>query len=99
MRYLIAVAVLITVGLLAWPAAAEPPTCASLGGTVEAGQMCRVHATGPMYTLTMTFPADYPDQQPLDDYITQNRDGFIAVAQTSGPRDQPYQMEATSEQR
>jgi hypothetical protein len=52
-----------------------------------------------MYTLKMTFPADYPDEQPLIDYITQNRDGFIAVAQSSGSRDQPYQMEATTDQR
>ncbi|GBG36475.1 esterase [Mycobacterium montefiorense] len=98
MRFLIAAAALIAAALAAWPAAAEPPTCAGLGGTVEAGQLCHVRATGPTYTLTMTFPADYPDPQPLDDYITQNRDGFIAVAQTSGPRDQPYQLEATTEQ-
>jgi hypothetical protein len=98
MRYLIAAAVLVTAALLGWPAAAVPPSCASLGGTVEAGQLCHLHAAGPMYTLNMTFPADYPDQQPLTDYITQNRDGFMAVAQTSGPRDQPYQMEATTEQ-
>jgi hypothetical protein len=98
MRYLIAAAVLVTAALLGWPAAAAPPSCASLGGTVEAGQLCHLHAAGPMYTLNMTFPADYPDQQPLTDYITQNRDGFMAVAQTSGPRDQPYQMEATTEQ-
>lgn len=32
----------------------------------------------------MTFPVDYPDQQALTDYITQNRDGFVNVAQ--GPR-------------
>lgn len=84
MRYLIAAALLATAVLLGWPAAAEPPSCASLGGSVEAGQMCRVHATGPNYMLTMTFPTDYPDQQALTDYITQNRDGFVNVAQSSG---------------
>ena len=98
MRYLTAAAVLAAAVLLAWPAAAAPPSCADLGGTVEAGQMCRVHATGPTYTLNMTFPADYPDEQALTDYITQNRDGFVNVAQGSGARDQPYQMEATTEQ-
>jgi len=46
----------------------------------------------------MTFPADYPDEQALTDYVTQNRDGFVNVAQSSGGRDQPYQMEATTEQ-
>ncbi|OBH39788.1 hypothetical protein A5684_00260 [Mycobacterium intracellulare] len=99
MRYLIAAALLAPAVLLGWPAAAEPPSCASLGGSVEAGQMCRVHATGPNYMLTMTFPTDYPDQQALTDYITQNRDGFVNVAQSSGGRDQPYQLEATTDQR
>ena len=49
-------------------------------------------------TLNLTFPADYPDEQALTDYITQNRDGSVKVAQSSGPRDQPYQLEATTEQ-
>ena len=99
MRHLIAAVVLASSALLGWPAAAAPPSCTNLGGTIEDGQMCRVRATGPTYTLNMVFPADYPDEQPLVDYITQNRDGFVNVAQSSGPRDQPYQLEATTEQR
>ena len=47
MRYLIAAAVLAPAVLLGWPAAAAPPSCASLAGTVEAGQLCHVRATGP----------------------------------------------------
>jgi Protein of unknown function (DUF3298) len=57
-----------------------------------------VQASGTTYTLSMTFPADYPDEQALTDYVTQNRDGFVNVAQSSRGRDQPYQMEATTEQ-
>jgi Protein of unknown function (DUF3298) len=98
MRYLIAVAMLAPAVLLGWPAAAEPPSCASVGGTVDGEQMCHVHATGPTYTVNMTFPADYPDEQALTDYVAQNRDGFVNVAQSSGSRDQPYQLEATTEQ-
>lgn len=98
MRYPIAAALLAAAVLVGWPAAAEPPSCAGLGGSVEAGQLCHLQATGPNYTLNMTFPADYPDEQALTDYITQNRDGFVAVAQSSGGRDQPYQLEATTEQ-
>lgn len=97
MRYLIAAAVLAPAVLLGWPAAAAPPSCASLGGT-QAAEMCHVHASGPTYTLNLNFPVDYPDQQALTDYITQNRDGFVNVAQGSGPREQPYQMDATTEQ-
>jgi Protein of unknown function (DUF3298) len=98
MRYLIAAAVLAAAVMPGWPAAADPASCAGLGGTVDAAQMCHVQATGPTYMLKMTFPADYPDEQALTDYITQNRDGFVNVAQSSRGRDQPYQMEATTEQ-
>jgi len=98
MRHLMAAAVLATAAVLGSPAAAAPPSCAALGGTIEADQLCHVHATGPTYTLNMTFPIDYPDQQALTDYITRNRDGFVNVAQSSGGRNQPYQMETTTEQ-
>jgi hypothetical protein len=98
MRYLIATAMLAAAALTACPAVAAPPSCESLGGAVVAPQTCTVRASNPTYTLTMTFPIDYPDQQPLTDYIAQNRDGFVSVALGSGRRDQPYQMEATSEQ-
>jgi len=102
MRFLTAAAALATavlVVLVGWRAAAEPPTCVGLGGTLVDPQTCRVHASTPTYTLTMTFPVDYPDEQALTDYITQNRDGFVNVAQTSGGRDQPYQMELSTDQR
>ena len=103
MRYLMPAVALAAAVLPGWPAAprsvSEPPSCASLGGTVEAAQMCHVRATGPTYTLNMTFPADYPDEQALTDYVTQNRDGFVNVAQGSPARDQPYQLEASTEQR
>ncbi|MCV7379432.1 DUF3298 domain-containing protein [Mycobacterium alsense] len=101
MRYLLATAVLAAAAMPGWlaaPRAVAEPSCAGLGGTIEAGQMCHVHATGPTYMLDMTFPADYPDEQALADYIAQNRDGFVNVAQGSGARDHPYQMEATTEQ-
>jgi Protein of unknown function (DUF3298) len=98
MRYLIAAAVLAPALLVGWPAVAEPPSCVSLGGAMQDAQLCHVHASAPTYTLNMTFPVDYPDQQALTDYITQTRDGFVNVAQGSGGRDQPYQMDATTEQ-
>ncbi|MBS4726996.1 DUF3298 domain-containing protein [Mycobacterium sp. SM1] len=79
------------------PALAAPAGCASLGGSVES-TTCRVHASTPTYILNMSFPIDYPDEQALSDYLAQNRDGFINVAQTSGPRDMPYQLDVTSEQ-
>jgi Protein of unknown function (DUF3298) len=105
MRYLMT-AVLIAAGaLLGWsggPVAAADSTCTNLGGDVEGEQTCHVHASTSTYTLDMKFPLDYPDEQALTDYLSQNRDGFVSVAQTSsqtsGTRDVPYQMEVTSEQ-
>jgi hypothetical protein len=102
MRFLLAALVSASAVVLGWPAAADPPSCAGLGGVVEAAQLCHVHSSSPTYALNLTFPADYPDQQALTDYITQNRDGFVSVAQGvapgSGGRDQLYQMDATTEQ-
>ncbi|OHV05386.1 esterase [Mycobacterium talmoniae] len=100
MRILV-VAALLAGGLLAsWPgtpSAVAQTSCADLGGTVEAEQICHVHASNPTYTLDLKYPVDYPDPA-LTDYVAQNRDGFITVAQTQGSRDLPYEMEATTEQ-
>jgi len=105
MRNLIAAALIAAGALLGWsgvPVAAADSACPTLGGDVEDDQTCHVHASTPTYTLDMKFPLDYPDEQALTDYLSQNRDGFLSVAQTSsqtsGTRDVPYQMEVTSEQ-
>ncbi len=82
-----------------WPGRvdAAPPSCANLGGTVD-DQMCHISTSNAGYTLSLTYPVDYPDQQALTDFLTQNRDGFVNVAQTPSSRDMTYQMEVTSEQ-
>ncbi|GFG76659.1 esterase [Mycobacterium botniense] len=101
MRNLMTAAILagaVVAGGPAGSARAAPSACASLGGTLGTGQMCQVHTVTPSYTLDMSFPVDYPDQQALLDYLTQNRDGFINVAQTPGAREVPYQMDVTAEQ-
>ncbi|MGH3967966.1 MAG: esterase, partial [Mycobacterium sp.] len=101
MRNLIAAALIAAAALLGWsrgPVAAADSACSSMGGTVESGQLCHVHTSGSTYTLDMAFPVDYADQQALTDYLTQNRDGFVKVAQTPGSRDMPYQMEVTTDQ-
>ena len=104
MRMMMSAALIAAGALLGWSggavAAADSP-CTSLGGELQDEQTCHVHTSTASYTLNMTFPTDYPDQS-LTDFLTQNRDGFVSVAQTSsqtsGPRDVPYQMEVTSEQ-
>src|ERR1700756_3832819 len=67
---------------------------AGLSGTVGPDGICTVHASNPTYTLDMTFPNDYPDQQALTDYLTQTRDGFVNVSQMPGSWNLPYQLDA-----
>jgi hypothetical protein len=107
MRNVTAAALIAAGALLGWsgrPVAAADDACTAMGGDIEGAQTCRVHVASSSYTLDITFPVDYPDEQTLTDYIGQNRDGFVNVAQTStssqtsGARDVPYQMEVTSEQ-
>jgi hypothetical protein len=68
--------------------------CADLGGTVDPNQVCHVHAAKPSYTLDFAFPAGYPDQRALTDYLTQTRDGFINVSEMPDGRDMPYVLDA-----
>lgn len=70
--------------------------CTAFGGTVEAGNICHVNATAPTYTMDVQFPTDYPDEQAVIDYLAQNRDGFVNVAQP-GSRNLPYEMDVTSQ--
>ncbi len=79
------------------PAAAAPAACVELGGAVDAGDMCRVQATEPGYTMDVTFPLGYPDEQAIIDYLLQTREGFVNVAGTPDPRNLPYEMDVTAE--
>src|SRR6478752_10468535 len=93
-------AALLAVGVVAgWagaPVAAAQSACADLGGSVDAEQVCHVHAENPTYTLDYTFPADYPDQAALTAYLTQTRDGFVNVAELlMNPWDMPYVLDGT----
>ena len=76
--------------------AGAQPACTDLGGTVDAG-VCQVRSSNPRYTLDLRFPLNYPDEQALTDYLVQNRDGFINVAQMPGSHDLPYEMDATGD--
>jgi len=81
---IISVAALVAAGVLAGSIAAGPAAaqsaCADLGGTVTPDGVCAVHATNPTYTLDMSFPNDYPDQQALTDYLTHERDQEVDYA-------------------
>lgn len=99
MRSPAAVAVLaLSAGLVLAPTVSGAPVqCGSLGGAVDGG-LCRVVDTQPAYTLDITFPLDYPDEQVIVDYLSQTRAGFLNVAQIPGSRNLPYEMNVTAEE-
>ena len=84
------------VALAAAPASAAPDACATVGGVVQAGN-CHVQASNPAYTMEMTFPLDYPDEQAIVDYLRQTREGFVNVATDPDARNQPLEMNVTAE--
>jgi hypothetical protein len=57
--------------------AAAESACGAVGGSIGPAQTCHVHSETAGYTLDFQFPVDYPDQQPLADFLTQRRDDFI----------------------
>lgn len=93
--------VLIAAALLCAPSAGSSPVgCGSLGGAVQDG-LCHVvdvqpESSPPAYKVDITFPLDYPDEQAIIDYLSQTREGFLAVARTPGSRNLPYEMDVTA---
>jgi hypothetical protein len=81
-------------GPAATASAGPQGACADLGGTVDAKQICHAHTEGAGYTITLTFPVDYPDQQTLSTYLAQRRDEFIAFVEQKPPRDHAYELDA-----
>ena len=78
--------------LLGWPGvptAAAQSACAELGGTVGPDEICRGHVVTPDYTLDLSYPAGYPDQQPLADYLIHTRDEWSADTTARLPPDRP----------
>ena len=59
------------------PNASAQSACDGLGGTVDASQVCQVHSITPAYTISMSVPLDYPDQQAVIDSLTQDRADFL----------------------
>jgi Protein of unknown function (DUF3298) len=98
MRILRVAAILVAAGVLACLAgistAAAQSACVDLNGTVGPDGVCSVHTSNSTYTLDITFPNDYPDQQALTAYLTQARDGFVNVSEMPGSYNLPYELDA-----
>jgi hypothetical protein len=67
--------------------------CAALGGTIETDQRCQVEIVTADYEIGFNLPVDYPDQQTLTDYLTQERDEFIDYIADRPPRGFPYRLD------
>jgi hypothetical protein len=73
------------------PASAQPASCADLGGVIEKDQTCHIETTTATYTLDVSYPLDYPDQQALTDYVKKDRDDFVNFVASQRPRDRPLE--------
>ena len=76
-------------------ASASPPKCTDLNGVVDANQICQIQVTDPGYSVNIGYPVDYPDAQPVFDYVKQTRDGFLNVAKIPDFRMMPYELDTT----
>jgi hypothetical protein len=97
-RLLVALTSVAVIAALATPAASAQSSCATLGGTVDAAAVCTVHSETPSYTIDISFPLDYPDQQAVINYLTQDRGEFVDCFAKFGQngRDRPYMYDATA---
>lgn len=78
-------------------AAAAPPKdyCADLKGA-NTGQACEIHMADVGYNVDISFPANYPDEKSVADFVAKQRDDFLNVAKSSASRDQPSQLTISS---
>lgn len=78
-------------------AAAESSACTELEGTVGAANLCTVHTETPDYTIDMSFPVDYPDQDAVAEVLTDQRDEFIDLVEDQPARDVPKALDIKSQ--
>lgn len=89
----LAVVATVTVGWSNMATAAADPQCDDFNGVVDSAQMCQITGTEPNYSLSISYPVDYPDVVPMIDYVKQTRDGFLNVANMPGTGDMPYELD------
>jgi hypothetical protein len=78
------------------PAAGVQSACPDLGGTIDTNHLCHAHTSGRDYTIDFSFPADYPDQLAITDYLRQLQDDFIKSVADTPERESPYQLDVTA---
>ncbi|MDT5169443.1 MAG: hypothetical protein QOD02_2774 [Mycobacterium sp.] len=71
--------------------------CPDVGGNIQSGNVCHVNVTTPGYIVDFRFPTDYVDQQPVIDFLTQERNRLVGLAQAPGAKRLPYNLYVTWE--
>jgi Protein of unknown function (DUF3298) len=71
--------------------------CPDVGGNIQSGNVCHVNVTTPTYVVDFRFPTDYVDQQAATDFLTQERNRLVGLAQTPGAQRLPYSLYVTWE--
>jgi hypothetical protein len=80
---------------------ADPTTtasaCTELEGKVDGAGLCTVHTETPDYTIDMSFPVNYPDQDEVADVLSDQRDEFIDLVEEQPARDVPKALDIKSQ--
>ena len=58
--------------------------CDDLGGNVQSGNVCHAQVITDSYTIDLRFGTDYPDDEAVSSFLTQQRDHVIGMAQAPG---------------
>ena len=78
-------------------APAASSACGRLEGKVGEAGLCTVHTETPNYTIDMSFPVAYPDQDAVGQALTSQRDEFIALVEEPPVRDVPKALDIKSQ--
>jgi hypothetical protein len=70
--------------------AAPKDYCADLKGS-STGSTCEIQLSDPGYTVDISIPLDYPNQEPIAKFISETREGFLNAAK-SAPHDKPSEL-------
>jgi hypothetical protein len=76
---------------------AAASACTRLDGTVGEAGLCTVHTETPNYTIDMSFPVAYPDQDAVGEVLSTQRDEFIALVEEPPVRDVPKALDIKSQ--
>jgi hypothetical protein len=77
------------------PVPGAESSCTDLGGTVDPSRTCKVHDATPSYTIDMSYPIDYTDQQALTGALKRLRTEFLDALKDRPDRDRPYALDIT----